>query len=73
MVISLNWPEEYLISISGTLRDDIKDIESLSFYTNQTIYGPFGVMEGLQQFSSLYLFMIFVFYIFVYCDITQLA
>ncbi|KAK0597692.1 hypothetical protein LWI29_027675 [Acer saccharum] len=50
MVISLNWPEEYLISISGTLRDDIKDIESLSFYTNQTIYGPFGVMEGLQPF-----------------------
>ncbi|KAH7565541.1 hypothetical protein JRO89_XS09G0225100 [Xanthoceras sorbifolium] len=45
-VIPLNWPKEYLVSISGTLRASIGDIESLCFYTNRTIYGPFGTMEG---------------------------
>ncbi|KAH7565540.1 hypothetical protein JRO89_XS09G0225000 [Xanthoceras sorbifolium] len=39
-------PEEYLISLSGSLRDIVKDIESLCFYTNRTIYGPFGTMKG---------------------------
>ncbi|KAK0595323.1 hypothetical protein LWI29_005634 [Acer saccharum] len=43
--ITLNWPEEYLVSITGTLRGPMKDIESLCFYTNQTIYGPFGHMQ----------------------------
>ncbi|KAK1578251.1 hypothetical protein Q3G72_028780 [Acer saccharum] len=43
--ITLNWPEEYLVSITGTLRAPMKDIESLCFYTNQTIYGPFGFMK----------------------------
>ncbi|KAK0598690.1 hypothetical protein LWI29_037039 [Acer saccharum] len=45
-VISLNWPEEYLVSISMTLRDTVQDIESLCFYTNRTIYGPFGTMKS---------------------------
>ncbi|KAK3220424.1 hypothetical protein Dsin_014394 [Dipteronia sinensis] len=45
-VISLNWPEEYLVSLSMTLRDTIQDIESLCFYTNRTIYGPFGIMNS---------------------------
>ncbi|KAK1559786.1 hypothetical protein Q3G72_018248 [Acer saccharum] len=49
-VFSLNWPEEYLVSISGTLRDNVKDIESLCFYTNRTIYGPFGTMKGSAPF-----------------------
>ncbi|TXG68434.1 hypothetical protein EZV62_003369 [Acer yangbiense] len=49
-VFSLNWPEEYLVSISGTLRDGVKDIESLCFYTNRTIYGPFGTMRGNAPF-----------------------
>ncbi|KAK0582601.1 hypothetical protein LWI29_027518 [Acer saccharum] len=49
-VFSLNWPEEYVVSISGTLRDNVKDIESLCFYTNRTIYGPFGTMKGSAPF-----------------------
>lgn len=49
-MFSLNWPEEYLVSISGTLRDGVKDIESLCFYTNRTIYGPFGTMRGSAPF-----------------------
>ncbi|KAK2652882.1 hypothetical protein Ddye_012738 [Dipteronia dyeriana] len=49
-VISLNWPEEYLVSISMTLRDTIKDIESLCFYTNRTIYGPFGLTKSRNPF-----------------------
>ncbi|TXG68443.1 hypothetical protein EZV62_003378 [Acer yangbiense] len=49
-VISLNWPEEYFVSITGTLRTPVKDIESLCFYTNRTIYGPFGLMKGSNPF-----------------------
>ncbi|KAL5755632.1 hypothetical protein ACOSQ2_020378 [Xanthoceras sorbifolium] len=39
-------PEEYLVSLSGSLRDIVRDIESLCFYTNRTIYGAFGTMKG---------------------------
>ncbi|KAK2652886.1 hypothetical protein Ddye_012742 [Dipteronia dyeriana] len=49
-VILLNWSEEYMVSISGTLRTPIHDIESLCFYTNRTIYGPFGIMKGPNPF-----------------------
>ncbi|KAL5755630.1 hypothetical protein ACOSQ2_020376 [Xanthoceras sorbifolium] len=37
---------KYLVSISGTLCASIGDIKSLCFYTNRTIYGPFGTMKG---------------------------
>uniref|UniRef100_A0A803PUJ6 Jacalin-type lectin domain-containing protein n=1 Tax=Cannabis sativa TaxID=3483 RepID=A0A803PUJ6_CANSA len=48
--IVLNWPVEYLISISGThgkfndIPDDV--ILSLSFQTNLKTYGPFGTTTG---------------------------
>ncbi|KAL4629028.1 hypothetical protein ACB092_05G279500 [Castanea dentata] len=51
--ISLNWPEEYLTSISGTVADLWQHIiiRSLSFKTNKgTVYGPYGVVTG-QPFS----------------------
>ncbi|KAK7843599.1 agglutinin [Quercus suber] len=50
--ISLNWPEEYLISFSCTtmkFRTHIV-IRSLSFKTNKTEYGPYGTVAG-QPFS----------------------
>ena len=49
----LNWPEEYLTSISGTVADLWQHIiiRSLSFKTNKdTKYGPYGVVTG-QPFS----------------------
>ena len=49
----LNWPEEYLTSISGTVADLWQHIviHSLSFKTNKgTEYGPYGVVTG-QPFS----------------------
>nr|XP_023900095.1 agglutinin-like [Quercus suber]POE51083.1 agglutinin [Quercus suber] len=48
--ISLNWPEEYLTSISGTFNDNEPRniiVRSLSFKTNKgTEYGPYGLASG---------------------------
>ncbi|KAM3749711.1 hypothetical protein ACB098_05G208000 [Castanea mollissima] len=50
--ISLNWPEEYLTSFSGTVKDMGAHIviRSLRFKTNKTEYGPYGTVAG-QPFS----------------------
>nr|P83304.1 RecName: Full=Mannose/glucose-specific lectin [Parkia platycephala]1ZGR_A Chain A, Mannose/glucose-specific lectin [Parkia platycephala]1ZGR_B Chain B, Mannose/glucose-specific lectin [Parkia platycephala]1ZGS_A Chain A, Mannose/glucose-specific lectin [Parkia platycephala]1ZGS_B Chain B, Mannose/glucose-specific lectin [Parkia platycephala] len=45
--VSINWPSEYLTSISGTygqykFKDVFTTITSLSFTTNLATYGPFG-------------------------------
>ncbi|KAK0575429.1 hypothetical protein LWI29_000368 [Acer saccharum] len=47
--IVLNWPEEYLTKISGTLKTQYEKaycIESLCFHTNLNKYGPFGPTNG---------------------------
>lgn len=51
--ISINWPSEYLVSISGTYGEygDLQVILSLSFITNLTTYGPFGSPDSDQAFS----------------------
>ncbi|KAK1555178.1 hypothetical protein Q3G72_022999 [Acer saccharum] len=47
-VILLNWPEEYLMKISGTQQTyaNIYCIQSLCFHTNLNKYGPFGPTNG---------------------------
>ncbi|TXG52230.1 hypothetical protein EZV62_021399 [Acer yangbiense] len=47
-VISLNWPEEYLMKVSGTVVTyaDFPGIGSLCFETNLKKYGPFGHTDG---------------------------
>ncbi|KAM7473148.1 hypothetical protein LguiB_020391 [Lonicera macranthoides] len=46
--VLINWPSEYLISISGTYGnfDSLVTIASLSFTTNRDTYGPFGTGSG---------------------------
>ncbi|KAM7468854.1 hypothetical protein LguiA_007037 [Lonicera macranthoides] len=47
--VLINWPSEYLISISGQTYGDVKSLEtitSLSFTTNKATYGPFGTSSG---------------------------
>ncbi|KAF5731592.1 mannose/glucose-specific lectin-like isoform X3 [Tripterygium wilfordii] len=52
-VIDINWPSEYLISISGTygIYKGLLVILSLSFKTNLTSHGPFGTNSG-ESFSN---------------------
>ncbi|KAL5755475.1 hypothetical protein ACOSQ2_020221 [Xanthoceras sorbifolium] len=47
-VITINWPKEYLTSISGTYNTYKGHcvVESLCFYTNCTKYGPYGCTNG---------------------------
>ncbi|KAH7565665.1 hypothetical protein JRO89_XS09G0241900 [Xanthoceras sorbifolium] len=47
-VITINWPKEYLTSISGTYNTYQGHcvVESLCFYTNCTKYGPYGCTNG---------------------------
>ncbi|KAH7569147.1 hypothetical protein JRO89_XS06G0113500 [Xanthoceras sorbifolium] len=48
-IIELNAPEEYLTSITGTLRtvNNQYVVESISFITNnQNTYGPYGTTDG---------------------------
>ncbi|TXG52232.1 hypothetical protein EZV62_021401 [Acer yangbiense] len=47
-VISLNWPEEYLMKLSGTsvTYAEFPGIESLCFETNFKKYGPYGNTDG---------------------------
>ena len=44
----LDWPKEYLTSISGTVAvySNYTVIHSLRFYTNKTEYGPYGSEKG---------------------------
>ena len=44
----LDWPTEYLTSISGTVAvySNHTVIHSLRFYTNKTEYGPYGSEKG---------------------------
>uniref|UniRef100_A0A7N2M424 Jacalin-type lectin domain-containing protein n=2 Tax=Quercus lobata TaxID=97700 RepID=A0A7N2M424_QUELO len=46
--ILLDWPQEYLTSISGTVAvySNYTVIHSLRFYTNKTEYGPYGSEKG---------------------------
>ncbi|KAK3220414.1 hypothetical protein Dsin_014384 [Dipteronia sinensis] len=53
--ISIDWPEEYLTSISGTtVKNNNAEsynnaesfVESLTFYTNWHTHGPFGFEKG---------------------------
>lgn len=46
--VTLNYPCEYLTSISGYKREDGDDaiVQSLSFYSNRRRYGPFGNETG---------------------------
>ncbi|KAK2652602.1 hypothetical protein Ddye_012458 [Dipteronia dyeriana] len=47
--ISIDWPKEYLISISGTIGKFYtveSCVKSLMFYTNWHIHGPFGSSKG---------------------------
>ncbi|KAK1550148.1 hypothetical protein Q3G72_014537 [Acer saccharum] len=46
--ISIDWPEEYLMSISGTTikYNNTEFVESLTFYTNWRTHGPFGYEKG---------------------------
>ncbi|KAK1575915.1 hypothetical protein Q3G72_009459 [Acer saccharum] len=46
--ISIDWPEEYLTSISGTTikYNNTEYVESLTFYTNWHTHGPFGYEKG---------------------------
>ncbi|KAK0598713.1 hypothetical protein LWI29_037296 [Acer saccharum] len=47
--ISIDWPEEYLTSISGTTGKFYtfeSCVKSLTFYTNWHTYGPFGSSKG---------------------------
>ncbi|KAM7473130.1 hypothetical protein LguiB_020373 [Lonicera macranthoides] len=46
--VLINWPSEYLISISGTYGNfaSVVTITSLSFTTNKDTYGPFGTGSG---------------------------
>ena len=50
--ILLDWPREYLTSITGTTVKvwDYTVIKSLRFYSNRTKYGPYGVEKG-ESFS----------------------
>nr|XP_027121320.1 mannose/glucose-specific lectin-like [Coffea arabica] len=52
--ITIQWPSEYLTSITGTYGDfnGLLVIYSLSFVTNQKAYGPFGSPSSGQAFSS---------------------
>ncbi|GAB4842421.1 Jacalin- lectin 19 [Ancistrocladus abbreviatus] len=49
--IKLNYPEEYLISVSGyyspVVRGGTPVIRSLTFKSNQRTIGPYGVEEGI--------------------------
>ncbi|KAJ6434360.1 hypothetical protein OIU84_017961 [Salix udensis] len=51
-LIEIQWPSEYLKSISGTYGsyEGLLVITSLSFITNLTTYGPFGTAPG-ESFS----------------------
>ncbi|KAI7729343.1 hypothetical protein M8C21_004797 [Ambrosia artemisiifolia] len=42
--ISIDCPKEYLMSISGTVRND--KVESICFMTNLNVYGPYGSDSG---------------------------
>ncbi|KAK2652609.1 hypothetical protein Ddye_012465 [Dipteronia dyeriana] len=47
--ISIDWPREYLMSISGTVGKfgTVEScVESLTFYTNWHTHGPFGSSKG---------------------------
>ncbi|KAK1554716.1 hypothetical protein Q3G72_016329 [Acer saccharum] len=46
--ISLDWPREFLTSLSGTCHDHEGNygIQSLCFHTNRTKYGPYGHTNG---------------------------
>ncbi|KAK1575137.1 hypothetical protein Q3G72_002974 [Acer saccharum] len=46
--ITIDWPEEYLTSISGTITSYQPKcfVESLMFHTNWCTYGPFGSNNG---------------------------
>ncbi|TXG52223.1 hypothetical protein EZV62_021392 [Acer yangbiense] len=46
--ISLDWPREFLTSLSGTCHDHEGNygIQSLCFHTNRTKYGPYGRTDG---------------------------
>ncbi|XP_018732322.1 jacalin-related lectin 4 isoform X2 [Eucalyptus grandis] len=46
--VKLDYPNEYLTSISGHIRDDQTPIviQSLKFHTNRKTYGPFGSEQG---------------------------
>ncbi|KAL4559458.1 hypothetical protein LXL04_031596 [Taraxacum kok-saghyz] len=43
-MICIDYPDEYLTSISGTIRETFKHaiVTSLCFHTNQNSYGPYG-------------------------------
>ncbi|KAL5841986.1 hypothetical protein ACOSQ3_012589 [Xanthoceras sorbifolium] len=47
-IISLEWPDEYLTAITGTLHcvSGMYVVESISFLTNLNKYGPFGPTSG---------------------------
>ncbi|KAK2640083.1 hypothetical protein Ddye_027878 [Dipteronia dyeriana] len=47
-LISINRPEEHITSISGTTKyfGGHVVIESLTFQTNKTVYGPYGLTTG---------------------------
>ncbi|KAK2636759.1 hypothetical protein Ddye_031551 [Dipteronia dyeriana] len=46
--ISIDWPGEYLTSISGTTNVYLETlvVESITFHTNRTTYGPYGQTNG---------------------------
>lgn len=48
MQVPINWPEERLISIRGTIVEfvGVTVIQSLTLITNLNTYGPFGVTDG---------------------------
>lgn len=48
MQIKLQYPEEFLVSVSGhySVFNGSQVIRSLSFKTNRRSFGPFGVEEG---------------------------
>ncbi|KAK3231612.1 hypothetical protein Dsin_003493 [Dipteronia sinensis] len=54
-IVSINWPREYLMKISGTQQTyaNIYCIQSLCFHTNLNNYGPFGPTNGTPFESSM--------------------
>ncbi|GAB2213935.1 hypothetical protein Droror1_Dr00018261 [Drosera rotundifolia] len=51
--IRINWPSEHLIGISGSYGtyNELLVVMSLSFITNQTVYGPFGNTSAAHSFA----------------------
>ncbi|XP_058001521.1 mannose/glucose-specific lectin isoform X2 [Hevea brasiliensis] len=51
--IKLDYPEEFLISLSGSYSTNASStiIQSLSFQSNKKTYGPFGSGKGNHEFS----------------------